>query len=73
MITALALEPDQDEMAACRRLRAASPYATPNPRLIEIGDTMLGRGGRLIRASGQIGRGADAFEGSRFCLATAPR
>jgi hypothetical protein len=33
---------------------------------------MLGRGGRLIRAIRAIGRGADAFEGSRFCFAIRP-
>jgi predicted protein tyrosine phosphatase len=71
-ITALTLEPDQDEMALAERLRAASPFITPNPRLIEIGDAMLGRGGRLIRAIRAIGRGADAFEGSRFCFAIRP-
>jgi predicted protein tyrosine phosphatase len=63
-ITACALEPDQDEMALAERLRAASPFITPNARLIEIGDAMLGRGGRLIRAIRAIGRGADAFEGA---------
>jgi predicted protein tyrosine phosphatase len=72
MIAALALAPDQDEMELALRLRQASPYASPNRRLIEIGDTVLGRGGRLKRAVGQIGRGADAFEGARFCLGLRP-
>ncbi|MCZ4289081.1 tyrosine phosphatase family protein [Hoeflea alexandrii] len=72
LITALTLEPDQDEMALAERLRAASPFVTPNPRLVEIGDGMLGRGGRLIRAVKAIGRGADAFEGGRICLAVRP-
>lgn len=72
LIAALALAPDQDEMELARRLRHASPYATPNARLVEIGDTMLGRGGHLIRAVGQLGRGADAFEGGRFCLGIRP-
>jgi len=71
-ITALALEPDQDEMALAERLRQASPFVTPNARLIDIGDDMLGRGGRLKRAIKAIGRGADAFEGNRFCLALKP-
>lgn len=71
-IIALALEPDQDDMALAERLRQASPFITPNARLIDIGDTMLGRGGRLTRAIKAIGRGADAFEGSRFCLALQP-
>ena len=71
-ITALTLAPDQDDMALAERLRTASPLVTPNARLIEIGDSMLGRGGRLIRAVNAIGRGADAFEGSRFCFAIRP-
>tara|TARA_R110002020_G_scaffold364263_3_gene576614 strand:+ start:26698 stop:27261 length:564 start_codon:yes stop_codon:yes gene_type:complete len=71
-IAALALEPDQDEMALAERLRHASPFITPNARLIDIGDAMLGRGGRLTRAIKAIGRGADAFEGNRFCLAVRP-
>jgi len=71
-ITALTIAPDQDDMALAQRLRAASPFVTPNARLIEIGDSMLGRDGRLIRAVKAIGRGADAFEGSRFCFAVRP-
>lgn len=71
-ITALAIEPDQDEMALAERLRTASPFITPNARLIEIGDDMLGRGGRLKRAIRAIGRGADAFEGNRFCFGVRP-
>jgi predicted protein tyrosine phosphatase len=71
-ITALALEPDQDEMALAERLRAVSPFVTPNARLIEIGDSQLGRGGRLIRAIKAIGRGADTFEGGRICLTIRP-
>ncbi|PHR20075.1 MAG: protein tyrosine phosphatase [Hoeflea sp.] len=71
-VTALALEPDQDEMALAERLRTASPFVTPNARLIEIGDSLLGRDGRLIRAIKAIGRGADAFEGDRICLAVRP-
>lgn len=68
-ITALTIAPDQDDMALAERLRAASPFVTPNARLIEIGDSMLGRGGNLIRAIKAIGRGADTFEGSQFPLA----
>lgn len=71
-ITALTIEPDQDEMALAERLRSASPFVTPNARLIEIGDSLLGRNGRLIRAIKAIGRGADTFEGGRICLALRP-
>ncbi|WP_322989521.1 tyrosine phosphatase family protein [Hoeflea sp.] len=71
-IAALAVEPDQDEMALAERMRTASPFVTPNSRLIEIGDELLGRGGRLVRAIRAIGRGADTFEGNRFCFAIKP-
>jgi len=71
-IAALTLEPDQDDTALAERLRAASAFVTPNARLIEIGDSMLGRGGRLVSAIKAIGRGADAFEGGRFCLGIRP-
>lgn len=67
-IVALALAPDQDDMELGQRLRAASPLVTPNQRLIEIGDAMLERGGRLVRSIKTIGRGAEALEGSRFCF-----
>ncbi|WP_250130390.1 tyrosine phosphatase family protein, partial [Escherichia coli] len=47
VIAALSLYPDQDETELALRLRAASPYATPNARIIAIGDRLLGRKGRL--------------------------
>lgn len=47
----------EGEIAAA--LRAASPCATPNPRLVALADARLGRGGRMIRAVAAIGRGAD--------------
>lgn len=71
-IAALAVEPDQDEMALAERLRAASPFITPNAALIDIGDAFLERCGRLKRAIKAIGRGADAYEGSQFCFAVRP-
>lgn len=72
LVMALGIEPDQDEDGLARRLRDASPFSTPNRRLIEIGDSMLGRGGRLVRAVHAIGRGADACEGRPFILAVSP-
>jgi predicted protein tyrosine phosphatase len=68
LIAALALEPDQDDNRLARRLRAASPSVTPNARLVELGDAMLRRGGRLVAAVKAIGRGADAYEGAPFIL-----
>lgn len=72
MIAVLALEPEQDDDRLARRLRAASPFVTPNARLVELGDRMLGRGGRLVAAVKAIGRGADAYEGAPFILAIRP-
>jgi predicted protein tyrosine phosphatase len=49
-------------------LRKQSPSATPNIRLIEIADEILGRNGRMGAAIKLIGRGAEAFEGEVFSL-----
>ncbi|MBE7248573.1 MAG: protein tyrosine phosphatase [Actinomycetospora chiangmaiensis] len=67
-IAACALAPERDEGAIADALRAASPSATPNPRLVAVADRMLGREGRMVAAVARIGRGADAFEGTPFCL-----
>jgi predicted protein tyrosine phosphatase len=68
-ITACALSPSRDEEEIATALRAASPSATPNARLVEAADAILGRNGRMSRAIAGIGRGADAFEGEPFRLA----
>ncbi|MBB4185077.1 putative protein tyrosine phosphatase [Sinorhizobium terangae] len=70
LIAALAVEPDQDDAALAARLRHVSPYATPNPRLVEIGDEALSRKGRLVDAVRSIGRGADADGNAPFMLPT---
>lgn len=59
VIAILALHPEEDDFALARRLRKVAPHATPNTRLIEIGDRMLKREGRLIAAVKSIGRGAE--------------
>lgn len=66
LIAALALAPDQDDHELARRLRVASPSATPNASLVAIGDELLKRDGRLVSAVGSIGRGVDALQGSPF-------
>lgn len=63
-----ALRPDLPEAAAAARLRAASPTATPNPRIVALADAALGRAGRMRAAIAAIGRGADCYEGMPFCL-----
>lgn len=65
---ACALLPDRDEAQIARDLRGASRFATPNRLIVEIADRMLGRDGRMVAAIGEIGRGAETFEGEPFCI-----
>ncbi|MBV9114941.1 MAG: protein tyrosine phosphatase [Hyphomicrobiales bacterium] len=67
-IAACALAPQREEDVIARRLRAASPSATPNSRLVCVADQLLCREGRMIAAVEAIGRGAFASEGSPFAL-----
>ncbi len=68
MIALCTLRPDLDEDDIAGRIRAGSPEATPNSRMIAIADRRLERGGRMIRAAERIGRGREAFEGTVFSL-----
>jgi predicted protein tyrosine phosphatase len=70
-IAACALAPGRPEREVARRLRVASPTATPNPRLIALADSMLERRGRMVQAIAEIGRGAECFEGAPFALEVA--
>lgn len=65
-ISTCMLNPWRDEQEIALALRAASPSATPNARLVEVADALLARGGRMTSAIRSIGRGADAFEGQPF-------
>ncbi|WP_306118709.1 MULTISPECIES: tyrosine phosphatase family protein [unclassified Roseitalea] len=67
-VIAAALDPAREEAELARELRLRSPTATPNRRLVALGDAMLGRQGRMVAAIGAIGRGADCFEGEPFVL-----
>lgn len=67
-IGACALTPEVSETGWADRLRAASPTATPNLRLVELADDVLGREGRMVQAIRAIGRGAECFEGEPFAL-----
>lgn len=67
-LVSLALYPEQNEQDLAKRLRQASPYATPNSRIIEIGDRLLNRDGRLVAAFKTIGRGADTDGNVPFVL-----
>lgn len=70
LISALANDPDQDDCELANRLREASPSATPNRRIVEIGDQLLGRNGKLSQAVNAIGRGREASQGNPFVLQT---
>jgi predicted protein tyrosine phosphatase len=67
-VTACALAPERDELAIALALRAASPMATPNRRIVEIADGLLQREGRMVEAIRSIGRGAEASWGIPFIL-----
>lgn len=67
-IAACALSPKRDEFVVARSLRAASPTATPNARLVALADSALQRGGRMNEAIAAIGRGEECFEGTPFTL-----
>ena len=67
-IAACALNPLRDEFAVARAIRAASPTATPNARLVALADDRLQRSGRMRAAIAEIGRGEECFEGTPFAL-----
>ena len=67
-ITLCTLRPERDEADIARRMRTASPIATPNIRLVEIADDLLVRQGRMVDAIRSIGRGSFASENVPFFL-----
>lgn len=56
------------EHTMARRLRAASPTATPNRRMIALADQALGRDGAMIRAIDDLGAGLAAPTAKPFVL-----
>lgn len=68
MIASLAVDPEEDDFALAARLRTVAPHATPNTRLIEFGDRLLERNGRLVAAIKSIGRGAETDGRASFVL-----
>lgn len=52
------LNPLADEIGIARHLRAASPTAQPNRRLVALADDLLERNGRMLAAVESIGDGA---------------
>jgi predicted protein tyrosine phosphatase len=67
-VAACALSEKRSELAIAQELRRASATATPNARIVFLGDRMLGRGGRMTAAVESIGRGALAYEADPFQL-----
>lgn len=63
-----ALAPERDELDIARAMRAVSPTATPNLRIVRHADALLGRGGRMVAAVEAIGRGVERPEGVPFYL-----
>jgi predicted protein tyrosine phosphatase len=63
-----ALNPKRDEADIARALRAASPTATPNIRIVSLADRLLGRDGRMVAAIETIGRGVIMSEAAPFRL-----
>ena len=71
-IGVLTLNPDVDEVDLANALRWAAPFASPNPRMIQIADDIMGRSGRMVDAIKAIGRGANAYEGEPFVFPLDP-
>jgi predicted protein tyrosine phosphatase len=67
-ISLCAARPDRNEAEVARRLRTASPTATPNALLVAIADALLDRRGRMVAAIAAIGQGELAAEGVPFRL-----
>jgi predicted protein tyrosine phosphatase len=65
---ACAINPQRDEAEIARAIRAASPTAMPNKRIVAIADEILKRDGRMMRAVDALGRGEEAMEGHPFRL-----
>ncbi|MEM7301592.1 MAG: tyrosine protein phosphatase [Pseudomonadota bacterium] len=65
-ILACLLQQERSEQEIADELRARSPSATPNPRLVALADQHLQRDGRMVHAIAAIGRGAHASSGTPF-------
>jgi predicted protein tyrosine phosphatase len=60
------LNPQRDELAIARQIRAASAIASPNRLIVSIADKLLGRDGRMLRALDEMGPGSMMAEGRPF-------
>lgn len=72
-IAACVHNPSADEIGIAMALRAASPVAWPNRRLVALADDELGRRGRMSAAIEAIGQGVsweEAGENTPFAIAS---
>ena len=60
------LNPGRDERDIARKIRAASPIASPNRLLVTLADKALGRDGRMVRALDEMGPGSMTVIGRPF-------
>jgi predicted protein tyrosine phosphatase len=60
------LNPQKDEAAIARAIRAASPIAQPNRLIVGLADKLLGREGRMLHALDEMGPGSMMAEGRPF-------
>ena len=51
------------EIAIARQIRERAPHADPNRLIVRIADSLLDRGGDMVRAVDSIGRGTLVVEG----------
>ncbi|WP_426424029.1 tyrosine phosphatase family protein [Bradyrhizobium genosp. A] len=63
-----ALNPDRDEVEIAKKIRTASPIASPNRRIVGLADRALGRNGRMLRALDEMGPGEMMVEGRPFVI-----
>jgi predicted protein tyrosine phosphatase len=62
------LNPHGREERIALALRAASPYAFPNSRIVAFADHLLGRGGRMVDAIDRMGPAQATYESRLFSL-----
>jgi predicted protein tyrosine phosphatase len=55
-------------MEIARKIRAASPIASPNRLIVSLADKALGREGRMLRALDEIGPATMMIEGRPFLV-----
>ena len=64
--TVCALNPKRDEIEIAQAIRAASPTAQPNARIVRFADQLLGRNGRMVEAVQAISPCVRAMQAEPF-------